>query len=201
MAKGGKVTPIPPDDLVLETDRLILRPLTLDDLDLAIALFTNPDVVKYVCDVFTPQEIEEHLPIEVKRAAGGRIGIWTATRKDTGARIGTCILLPLPIETEDTDWSLMVEDRYPDAEIEVGYILLPDAWGHGFATELCARLLNFGFENTPLGEIKATTDLENAASQRVLTKCGLSDQGLRRAYATECRGFGIAREVWGKMGN
>ncbi|MFK7836521.1 MAG: GNAT family N-acetyltransferase [Sulfitobacter sp.] len=104
-----------------------------------------------------------------------------------------------PIETDDTDWSLMVEDCYPDAEIEVGYMLLPDAWGHGFATEICARLLHFGFENTPLGEIKATTDPENAASQRVLKKCGLADQGLRRAYATECSGFGITRESWRKL--
>lgn len=191
------VPPMPPDELVLETDRLVLRPLTLDDLGLAIALFNNPDVVKYVCDVMSPEDIRDHLPVQVKRAAGGRIGNWTATRKDTGMKIGSCVLLPLPIDTDDTDWSLMVEDRYPDAEIEVGYMLVPEAWGKGFATEICTRLLRFGFENTPLDEIKATADPENAVSQRVLTKCGLMDQGMRRAYATdECKGFGITREEW-----
>lgn len=194
------VVPMAPEALVLKTDRLVLRPLRLDDLDLAIALFSNPDVVKYVCDVSSPEDIRDHLPVEVKRAAGGRIGIWTATRKDTGTQIGSCVLLPLPIETDDTDWSLMVEDCYPDAEIEVGYMLLPDAWGQGFATEICSRLLRFAFENTPLGEIKATTDPENSVSQRVLAKCGLTDQGMRRAYATDdCRGFGITRQEWCNM--
>lgn len=190
------VPPVPPEDLVLRTERLELRPLTLADEDLAVALFTNPEVVKYVCDVYSPDEIQDHLPIEVRRAAGGRIGIWTATLFDTGAKIGTCILLPLPIETDDTDWSLMIGGRYPDAEIEVGYMLLPAYWGQGFASEICTRLLQFAFEYTALDEIKAVTDLGNLASQRVLQKCGLSAEGARRAYAEECAGFGITRQAW-----
>jgi len=71
IAQGTEVSPMSPEDLVLETDRLILHPLTLDDLDLATALLTNLDVMKYVCDIFTPEDIRDHRPVEVKRAAGG----------------------------------------------------------------------------------------------------------------------------------
>ena len=100
------------------------------------------------------------------------------------------------LETDDTDWSLMVEDRYPDKEVKVGCMLLPEAWVQGFATENCTCLLRSGFENAPLEEITATTDPDNAESRRVLKNCVLADQGLRSVYATPCSDFGMAREEW-----
>jgi ribosomal-protein-alanine N-acetyltransferase len=78
-------------------------------------------------------------------------------------------------------------------------MLLPGAWGQGFATEMCARMLQFGFDHTRLNEIKTRTDPKNAALQRVLQKCGLVSEGMRRAYATECFGFGITRDSWVAM--
>ena len=196
-SRDRPVPQLPPENLVLRTPRLELRPLTLEDEDLAVALFTDPEVVRYVCDVYTPEAIKDHLPVEVERGAGGRIGIWTAKLIETGAKIGTGVLLPLPIDAKDTDWSLLVHDRYPDAEIEVGYMLLPGAWGQGFATEICVCLLQFAFEHMALDEIKAVTDPGNLASQRVLQKCGLAAEGMRRAYGEDCAGFGITRRAWG----
>ena len=90
----------------------------------------------------------------------------------------------------------MVGDDLPDCEIEIGYILKKSAWGKGYATEATNRLLKFAFEETPLEELVATTDLENIASQRVLEKCGLVYEGMRRAYAEECPGFRITRQQW-----
>jgi len=94
---------LPPEGLVLRTARLELRPLTLEDEDLAVALFTDPEVVRYVCDVYTPEAIKVHRPCEIERGAGWRIGIWTAKLIETGAKIGTGVLLPLPIDAKDTD--------------------------------------------------------------------------------------------------
>lgn len=193
-----EIVPLSRAELVLETPRLILQPLADDDADLALSirLFTDPEVVRYVCDVFPEEELAEEMPVITRRGAGGRIGIWTVTRKDTGEKIGSSILLPLPVEVDDTDWSLVVPERYPDAEIEVGYMLVPEAWGQGFATEACNRVLEFAFEKTTLDEVKATTDPGNVASQHVLTKCGLRHQGMRRAYACDCLGFSVTRAEW-----
>lgn len=47
---------------------MFLRPLTLDDLDLATAPVTNPEVAKHVCDLFTSKHINEHPPINVRHA-------------------------------------------------------------------------------------------------------------------------------------
>ncbi|MFQ5621888.1 MAG: aldehyde dehydrogenase family protein [Paracoccaceae bacterium] len=67
-----------------ETDRLILRPLTLDDTDPAIRLFTDPEVVRHVCDLSSPDDIAEEMHIRIRRGAGGQIGIRCVARKDTG---------------------------------------------------------------------------------------------------------------------
>ena len=90
----------------------------------------------------------------------------------------------------------MVGDELPDCEIEIGFLLKPSAWGKGYATEACKRLLKFAFEETRLKEIVAVTDPENAASRNVLKKSGLIDEGLRPAYAAQCPGFRITRQQW-----
>lgn len=185
--------------LFFESDRLTYRPLELDDVDLSIAQWTDPEVIKYVdWDVSTEEEIREEMPIVTRRGGEqGWIGIWVLTVKETGEKIGTGVLTPLPIEADDTEWDLLVMDETPaDREIEVGYILKRSAWGKGYATEACGRLLQFGFEHSPLDYIVATIDPENDVSRRVLLKSGLSEMGTIRAYGEDIPGFRITREEW-----
>jgi len=183
-------------DLELETDRLLLRPLAEDDWEMVLQLFTDPDVMKYIADIGDEETLAAEMKAAVKRGAGGRLGIWCVLRRETGEKLGTSVLLPLPIEEQDTDWSLLREDGYPDADIEVGYILKRSAWGNGYATEACRRLVRFAFEETELDEIVAVTDPRNSVSKKVLRKCGLRDEGSRRAYADECSAFCISRQQW-----
>ena len=183
-------------NLELETDRLFLRPLVENDWDMALETFMDPEVMKFVADVSSEEALAEEMKVLIRRGAGGRIGVWCVLQRETGEKLGISILLPLPIEEDDTDWSLVQEDRYPDADIEVGYILKRSAWENGYATEACRRLVQFAFEETELDEIVAVTDPRNAASQKVLRKCGLRDEGLRRAYADECPAFRISRQQW-----
>ena len=177
------IEPLYQQELRLETARLILCPLSMLDADLGAALFTDPEAVCFVGDVYSRDKLSRHLETDVRRGAGGRIGIWCVTRKDAGEKIGSGILLPLPINEDDTVWSLIVEDSYPDVDTEVGYLLVRSAWGQGFATEICRRLLSYGFEKTTLSEIVAVTHLENAASQNVLGKCGFKPDRWRRRCA------------------
>ncbi len=188
--------PLEPSALVLETERLRLRPLCEDDIDIARDLFLDPEVVKYVCGLSKPEDVAGELETAMARGAGGRLGVWCVIDKATAEKYGTSVLLPLPLDEDDTDWSLLVDDRYPDAEIEIGYMLKRSAWGRGIATEVCTRLLRFAFEMTALEEVVACTDPENFASQNVLKKSGLRDVGLRRAYGTQCPGFEVTREEW-----
>lgn len=183
--------------LLLETERLWLSPFSRDDIDIATAVLCDPDVMHFIADAMTPEAVAEHMPDAVKRGAGGRIGIWCATRKDTAQKIGDAVLTPVPIDNGDIDWSQVVPDAYPKDQIEVGYLLVRDAWGQGFASEICARLLRFAFDMTDLSEVVATTDPCHAKSQHVLRKCGMRAIGQKRAYGDDnVDWFKITRAAW-----
>ncbi len=183
--------------LDLTTERLLLRPLSLSDRDLSGELRTNPEVVKYLGEPMTPDGVEQYMPVWIRRGGpNGCIGVWRASIKVTGEKIGTGALLPLPIEEEDTNWDTIIENEMPDGDTEVGYILKQSAWGKGYATEICRCLLRFAFEESPLNEVVATFDIENRKSRRVLEKCGFTDKGMRRAYAHEAPDFRISCDQW-----
>ena len=96
---------------------------------------------------------------------------------DTGAFIGW--------------FSLKYAGKSPD--IEIGYRLLPDAWGHGFATEGARALVDYGFDDLGLHRIIGVTHRGNKASQRVLIKAGLEDIGWGHYYDRRLRLFAALR--------
>ena len=190
---------MPAMDLILHSERLILRPLTEADLDLGFDLLMDPEVMTHFGGPYSRAKAIEETALATRRGAGGAIGVWCAADRETGEKLGTGALLPLPIDEPDTNWDLVAGDDLPDAEIEIGYLLKSSAWGRGLATEICARLRDFAFETTDLPDIVAVTAPTNHASQRVLMKCGWRDEGLRRAYGHDCPGFRITRQDWLEM--
>lgn len=191
---------IPREELVLSTKRLVLKPLEPEDTGIVTEIWTDPEVTRYVGGPVKKSKLIADFHKYLRRCAGGAVGVWTLTTTEDNKQIGTAILLPMPIEVDDTDWDLIVGDQFPDAEIEVGYVLKKSAWGKGYATEACRRLVQFAFEKTSLDEVVATIDYGNEASGKVLTKSGLVHEGPRRAYATECPGFRITRAQWEQSG-
>ncbi len=183
--------------LEFDSERLSFRPLELDDLDLMIELWGDPDVMKYIAErTYSPEEVAERIPTTTRRAGDGCIGVWRLTHKETHEKLGTAVLLPMPAELDDTDWDLVNGGPVPDEDIEIGYVLKRSAWGQGYAPEACARLLRFAFEDSPMEEITACTDPENIASQHILRTCGLRSVGMIRAYQSDLPGFRITRSEW-----
>lgn len=183
-------------NLILTTERLQLTPLAVEDIDVALEMFTDPEVVKYLGDLMTEEEIRREMPTWTRRGGNGCIGIWCVSNRGSGEKYGSGILLPLPIDEDDTDYDLVVPGVMPNAEIEIGFSLKKSAWGKGIATEVCVRLLRFAFEETSLTEIVATLDNENVRSWHVLEKCGLIHEGRMRAYGEDSPRFRITREEW-----
>ena len=102
--------------LELHTERLLLTPLAPTDLDLALELWTDPEVVEYVCDVMTEAEIRQEMPDSTRRGGNGGIGIWCIADRKTREKLGSTYLLPVPIDEDDTDFSLVVMGQMADAE-------------------------------------------------------------------------------------
>jgi RimJ/RimL family protein N-acetyltransferase len=162
-------------------------------------MFTDPDVVEYVCDVMTEAEIRREMRDTTKRGGNGGIGIWCIADRSTLEKLGSAYLLPLPIDVDDTDFSLVVMGQMPDAEIEIGYFLKQSAWGRGYATEVCKRLLQFAFQDVPLNEVVASLDEDNVASKKVLEKSGPIDRGRTRCYGKDSLIYRISRDEWNEL--
>lgn len=182
--------------MILETERLRLTPLALSDLDIALALFTSPAVMQFLGRTETEREIREGLPLWIRRGGEGCLGIWCIADRGTGEKFGSGFLLPIPVDHDEPDWHALSPGVMPAGDIEVGYFLKEQAWGKGYATETCRRLLRFAFEETPLTEVVATLDDAHAASKHVLQKCGLTYRGRRRAHGRDSPDWRITREEW-----
>ena len=182
--------------LELLTERLRLTPFAASDIDLAIALFTDPEVLKYAGGAVEEEQIRSDMPNWVKRGGNGCIGIWCISVRDTAEKVGSAALLPMPIEEDDTDFSLVIPGQMPDGDVEIGFFLKRTAWGQGYATEASRRLLQLAFEASPLTEVVATFEAGNAASRHVLLKAGFVDRGMRRCYGEEAPDYRITRDEW-----
>jgi len=183
-------------NLELTTERLSLKPLAPDDLDLCIELFTDPVVTQYANGVSSESEIRKDMPNYTKRGGNGCVGIWCISNNTTGEKLGDIALLPIPIEEDDTDFGLVIPGKMPKGDIEIGYFLKPSAWGQGYATEACRRILQFAFEDSPIEYVIATFEEENTASKHVLEKVGFTDHGTMRCYGEDGPRFRITRDEW-----
>ena len=183
-------------NLELHTGRLRLTPLEADDVDLALEMYTDPEVLKYACGVMTEAEIRQEMSNWTKRGGNGGIGTWCIADQRTGEKLGEAYLLPLPIEEDSTDFSLVVMGQIPAADIEIGYFFKRSAWGRGYATEVCKRVLRFAFEEVSLNEVVASVHEENVASQNVLEKAGLRRRGRMRCYGKDSPIYRITHDEW-----
>ena len=181
---------------VLLSNRLKLTPFVEDDVDIALAMFTDPEVLKYAGGAITEAEVRAELPKWVRRGGNGCIGIWCISDRASGEKLGTAALLPIPIEENDTDFDLVVPGRMPDGDVEIGYFLKRSAWGSGYATEAANRVIQMAFEDSPLTEVVATFEEGNVVSQKVLEKVGFVDFGTRRCYGEDGPDFRITRNEW-----
>lgn len=159
-------------------------------------MWTDPDVVRYICDVPTEVEVRQEMPYAIKRGGNGCIGEWCIADRKTGDKLGSTYLLPMPTEEDDIDYDLIVMGQMPDTDIEVGYFLKPSVWGRGYATEVCERMLQFAFQDAALIEIVASVDANNIASRNVLQKSGFVYRDRALCWGKESPIYKITRDEW-----
>tara|TARA_R110001632_G_scaffold17219_4_gene54822 strand:+ start:679 stop:1227 length:549 start_codon:yes stop_codon:yes gene_type:complete len=144
---------------LIETERLLLREITLDDIDELFKLHSDP-VVQY----YTGEPVVESIE-EIERAILKRIndyekygfGRWATVLKDGMHFVGWAGLAYLP----EFD------------EIDLGYRFLPKYWSLGIATEASRAILTYGFDALKLKKIIAIAMKEHKASIKVMEKIGM----------------------------
>jgi len=154
----------------LETARLVLRKLHMEDADFLFIEWSDPEVTRFMCDeepLQKREQAEEFLRPFQSPQKNPYSKWWGIGRKADRHLIGTCGYFR---------W----DQKHCRAEI--GYDLCPDAWGQGLMPEALQALIRFGFEEMKLNRIEATVHVENMRSQRVLAKLGFQREGLLREY-------------------
>jgi len=166
---------------VLETDRLILRRLTMDDLEPLAKLYADPRVRRHFPEgTLTYEQTEEELQwiIDVYYARYG-YGLWATVLKEDAKFIGRCGLLPWTIiEGRDGGIALTIADDGTDdaagIDVEVAYLLAEEYWGQGLATEAAQAIVEYAFERLNMKRLICLFDPENQASRRVAEKAGFA---------------------------
>jgi len=148
--------------IILETQRLILRHLTIDDLDELFSLYQDPEIRRYFpAGVLnyedTKEELEWHMNGHPRHP---ELGLWATIHKETGRFIGRCGLLPWEIDGK--------------LEIEIAYLLDKKFWHQGLATEAANGIMKYAFEKLHLSRLICLIDPDNIASQRVAEGIGMT---------------------------
>ncbi|HEY0098172.1 MAG TPA: GNAT family N-acetyltransferase [Pyrinomonadaceae bacterium] len=177
-------------NFTIETDRLLLRPLTLGDLPTLLSIRGKEQVSRYLgtSAVQTPEFVEArlHVYLECYRLHG--FGMAAAIEKTSGEFVGWGGLQPL-----EFGWT-GERSAQAEQEVEVGYGFDTPHWGKGYATELAAAWLRYGFEGAKLARIVAVASPENRGSWRVMEKLGMKYVTTEPHYGTPCVLYAISRE-------
>ncbi|MEL7473334.1 MAG: GNAT family N-acetyltransferase [Planctomycetota bacterium] len=164
----------------LRTERLLIRPIRADDLDDFIAIFSDPEVCRYLGDGRPRSRERVELSLRNSLLCWERHGFGLCAVEADDVVLGDCMITPIARSGVDaTD----LDVRGP--EIEIGYRLGRSAWGKGYATEAARALLAWAMEaddGPRLPRLVAVAYPENAASRRVLEKIGMRHCGETEAY-------------------
>lgn len=167
---------------LLESKRLGLRPIGPEDKENLFRLDSDSRVMRYIGPVKTDleqmQRVIDYLADYSTKNPG--LGLFAAIAKDSDDFIGWFELAHLDKTTE----------------IELGYRLLPEYWGRGYASEGSAILRDYAFGVLKLDRIVGITHHDNLASQRVLQKTGLRYEKGAHHYNLDVKYFALNRKEY-----
>lgn len=146
-----------------ETERLILKPSSIEDAPFFLELYNTPKWIQFIGDrnVHTVEQAEEWIRTKImpqfERLGYGN---YVVIRKADGAKMGAAGLY----------------DREGVEGIDIGFAFLPQYERQGYALEAATRIKEAAFKTFSLEKLSAIATVDNVASQRLLEKLGFSFQ-------------------------
>jgi len=165
---------------MIESERLIFRKFTLDDLPMLVEQRSDPEVNKFLggTKLQNPEALGKRIRFYMSCYESHGFGMCSMFWKPTGEMIGSAGIQPL----DGTD------------EIEVGYSMIKEFWGKGIGTEAARAWLDHGFRNAGLERIVAVAHTENWASRRIMEKLGMKYEKVEEHYGAECAFYAISKK-------
>ncbi|MFJ9579266.1 GNAT family N-acetyltransferase [Streptomyces sp. NPDC101191] len=156
----------------ITTERLVLRASEARDREGFIELFSSPEVGTYIGGARPRADLEGGMP----EIPGRRPGLFVIERD--GAMIGVITLDPRAAERRG-------HVRPEAGEAELGYMLLPSAWGNGYAVEACTAALTWFAETLPGEPVVLTTQTANLRAMRLAATLGFTEVDRFEEYGAE----------------
>jgi ribosomal-protein-alanine N-acetyltransferase len=149
--------------LILETERLRLRPFRLEDRDELFAVLGDAETMRYYPEPFTSEGTLDWIHDNLRRYRQDGFGLWAMDLKETGELVGDCG--PAVREVDGV------------AEIELGWHVRRAFWGQGLATEAAVACRDWVFRNIRPSRLIALVRPDNGQSCRVAEKIGMTVEG------------------------
>jgi RimJ/RimL family protein N-acetyltransferase len=165
----------------IETDRLLLRPLELQDVEALVALHATPEVSRFMT-VLNREQATRRVNQDRRDWAERGYGMVAIVDRATGRFLGRSGLRAWP----------------QFGEVEVGWALRPASWGRGVATEAGRACVQTAFERCDLRYVTAMIREDNVRSRRVAERLGMAP--LRRDVlgGQEVIVYALRREEWAR---
>lgn len=154
-------------DPLFVTERLVVRPWELDDLDAAYDIYSRPDVGRWLENPYVKSvdEMRSRLERWVVPSGDPTYGFWAVLEKGVDRPVGSVLLRPLP----------------GGEDVEVGWHLHPEVWGKGYATEAGRGTARRAFD-TGIEEVFAVIRPGNSRSRSVAQRIGMEYVGRTSKY-------------------
>jgi RimJ/RimL family protein N-acetyltransferase len=164
-------------EVLIETERLRLRPMDMDDLDAFVALHAEPEVTRFIRPL-DRAAAEERLHRDESEWRQRNHGLLAILDRSDGAFLGRCGLKYWP-QFDET---------------ELGWALRREAWGHGYATEAGRTCIEWGFAELDAPYLTAMVNPENVRSIRVAERLGLAPMREDSLLGDPVIVYGLTRE-------
>ena len=154
--------------IITETERLIIRTWTLDDLPYGMALWGNKEIIKHIGleKPMTREEVLESIKKGIDHQIKNGYQHWAVILKSSNDIIGAC------------GFNTFHQVKEKEHSIELVFHFMPDAWGNGYATEAAEACLNYAHEHIKTDRIIAGVEGGNIRSIKILDKLGFNYKGL-----------------------
>ena len=177
----------PAKGVELRTERLLLRPFRLDDVDDVFEYARDPEWARYlgghIPQPYTRRDAEEFVARSV-------LASWD-TNPDFAVELDGRVGGGVALDVKQTD-----------AIAELGYAIAKPHWGKGLMPEAVRAAVDWGFESLGLAKVYALIDLRHTRSQRVMEKLGMTREGVLRSHASvrgariDVAAYGLVSEDW-----
>ncbi|MFB6497190.1 GNAT family N-acetyltransferase [Bacillus haynesii] len=166
-------------DMIMKTDRLILRKMRRDDAENLLEIFSDPIAMEYYPSTKNEKQTLQWIDWTLENYEKHGTGLWVAEHKQTGEFLGQCGIVPQEVEGSN--------------EMEIGYLFKRSVWKNGYATEAASACKQYGFESFHLKKIVSLPDAQNLPSRKVAERIGMTLEKTIHKWGKEIAVYSVYR--------